>query len=49
VFSVGYAPRLYNGKFQSISALLEVKGIQLKKSSFEWVVVENWVEFWRWK
>jgi hypothetical protein len=27
----------------------EVERFQLKKSSFELVVVENWVEFWRWQ
>jgi hypothetical protein len=29
--------------------LLEVERVQLKKISFEGVVVENWVEFWRWQ
>jgi hypothetical protein len=49
VFSVGYAPRLYNGKFQGSSELSEVEIVQLKKSSFELVVVENLFEFWRWQ
>jgi hypothetical protein len=29
--------------------LSEVERLQLKKSSFERVVVENWDEFWRWQ
>jgi hypothetical protein len=29
--------------------LTEVERVQLKKSSFERAVVENWVEFWRWQ
>jgi hypothetical protein len=40
---------LYNGKFQGSSELSEVERVQLKKSSFERVVVEKWVEFWRWQ
>jgi hypothetical protein len=31
------------------SYLSEVERVQLKKSSFELVVVKNWVEFWRWQ
>jgi hypothetical protein len=27
----------------------EAERVQLKKSSFERVIVENWVEFWRWQ
>jgi hypothetical protein len=45
---VGYALRLYNGKFQGSSELSEVERVQLKKSSFE-RVVGNWVKFWRWQ
>jgi hypothetical protein len=29
--------------------LSEAERVQLKKGSFERVVVENWVEFWRWQ
>jgi hypothetical protein len=29
--------------------LSEVEKVRLKKSLFELVVVENWVEFWRWQ
>jgi hypothetical protein len=50
VFSVGYAPRLYNEKHLGSSQVLsEVERVQLKKSSFELVVVTKWVEFWRWQ
>jgi hypothetical protein len=50
VFSVGSAPRLYNGKFQGSGWLLsEAERVQLKKSSFELIVVKNLVEFWRWQ
>jgi hypothetical protein len=31
------------------SQLSEVERIQLKKGSFDLVVVKNWVEFWRWQ
>jgi hypothetical protein len=31
------------------SEFSEVERVQLKKNSFERVVVENWVEFWRWQ
>jgi hypothetical protein len=33
----------------SIQLLSEVERVQLKKSSFELVVVENWVKLWRWQ
>jgi hypothetical protein len=29
--------------------LSEVERVELKKNSFEWVFIENWVEFWRWQ
>jgi hypothetical protein len=29
--------------------LSEAERVQLKKSSFELVLVKNWVEFWRWR
>jgi hypothetical protein len=49
-FLMGFAPNLYNGKFQGSSQLLsEVERVQLKKSSIKLVVVKNWVEFWRWQ
>jgi hypothetical protein len=31
------------------SQLPEAERVQLKKSSLEFVAVENWVEFWRWQ
>jgi hypothetical protein len=31
------------------SQLSEVERVQLKKSSFERVLVDNWVEFWIWQ
>jgi hypothetical protein len=31
------------------SWLSEVEGVQMKKSLYEWVVVKNWVEFWKWQ
>jgi hypothetical protein len=49
IHTVESASSLYNGKFQGSSWLLaEVQRVQLKKSSFESIVVKNWVEFWRW-
>jgi hypothetical protein len=44
---MGSAPRLYNEKFQGSSELSEVERVQLKKISFESIVVKYWVEFWR--
>jgi hypothetical protein len=45
---LGFAPRLYNEKFQESSQFLsEVETVQLK-ISFE-AVVKNWVEFWKWQ
>jgi hypothetical protein len=29
--------------------LSEVEKVQMKNSIFELVVVENWIEFWRWQ
>jgi hypothetical protein len=50
MFSVEFAPRLYNEKFQGRSQLLsDFDRLQLKKSSFDSVVVKKWVELWRWK
>jgi hypothetical protein len=37
------------GSVEKSQLLSEVERIQLKKSSFELVVVENLVEFWRWQ
>jgi hypothetical protein len=34
------------GSVEKGRLLSEVERVQLKKSSFERVVVENWVEFW---
>jgi predicted nucleic acid-binding protein len=50
VFSVKSVPRLYNGKFlESRQVLSEAERVQLKKSSFQRVIIENLVEFWRWQ
>jgi hypothetical protein len=35
------------GSVEKSELLPEIERLQLKKSSFE-LVVENWVEFWRW-
>jgi hypothetical protein len=46
IFSMGSAPRLYNGKLQGSRGFLsEVERVQLKNSSFQSIVVE----FWRWQ
>jgi hypothetical protein len=41
--------RLYKEKFQGSSQSSEVERAELKESSFDGVLVEDWVEFWRWK
>jgi hypothetical protein len=43
------ASRLYKEKFQGSSQLSEVERAQMKESSFDGVLVEDCVEFWRWK
>jgi hypothetical protein len=40
---------LCNERIHESSQLPEVERFQLKKSSFELVVVKEWVEFWRWQ
>jgi hypothetical protein len=36
-------------RFGLRSSLSEVQRVRLKKSSFEWVLVKNWIEFWKWQ
>jgi hypothetical protein len=38
-----------NGSVEKNQLVSEVERVQLEKILFERVVVENWVEFWRWQ
>jgi predicted nucleic acid-binding protein len=37
------------GSVEKSQLFSEVERVKMKKSSFERVSVENWVEFWRWQ
>jgi hypothetical protein len=49
LFSAWSVQSGYKEVFSSIEQLSEAERVQLKKSLFEIVVVEYWVEFWRWQ